>query len=146
MDFRMLLSIMCVYTHNMKVIHWNSAGKQFDRIHVKITDDYYNMIAGDQDAIAEMMGMLDIAPVGYLEAYEILKKSDNDYVMLEGGQEFEYESAIKAIDVMLSDIVDALEKILETDEVEDDPGIRSTLETLHFNYSKELKFFNKRRR
>lgn len=146
MKLTQFLEVLTLYSYNMKVIHWNSVGKQFDDIH-ELGDKYHGMINGTIDTIAEMIGMTEEKIPSFAELVNSLGKSDKDYLVVSGDKKYTIESGTKLIDTMLKDIVEILNSILDNLEKADSDmaGIRSEIETIQFEYKKEYTYFNKRR-
>lgn len=146
MKLTQFLEVLTLYSYNMKVIHWNSIGKQFDDIH-ELGDKYHGMINGTIDTIAEMIGMTEENIPSFSELVKSLDKSDKDYIVVGGDEKYTIESGVKLIDTMLKDIVEILNSILEDLEKSETnmAGIRSEIETIQFEYKKEYSYFNKRR-
>lgn len=142
MHFKKLLEVLTVYTYNMKVIHWNSIGEAFDRIH-ELADKYHNMINGTIDSIGEIMGMVDTTIPSFIDIFEDIKSLDKDYIVIKGDTMYDLESGISIIQNCLKDIVELIDECCEDTQIP--VGIRSELESIQFEYSKELLYFNKRR-
>ena len=52
-----LLKTLINYQNRMKILHWNVAGKHFDRVH-NTTDDLYDMLTGMIDRCGEIIKVL----------------------------------------------------------------------------------------
>lgn len=147
MNLTQLLSLLLLYRHNFQVIHWNLEGEQFDRYH-ELANKYYDKLADDLDSVAEMTGMFDDEHVvGYMEAYETISKSPEDYVQVTSNSHPDGEKAAEYFDTMLMDITKAIQKVLSEDKIQDpaNVGVKAELEGMHFYYAKEWKYFNRRR-
>lgn len=146
MDLSKFLEMLTLYRYNMKVVHWNSVGDQFDRIH-QLADKYYESIGETQDTIGEMIGMLDGDIPSLLDVISDLKDSDKQFVVVSGNSKYTYESGVILFQQMLSDIVEGVEDLLSEVDPEDTSicGIKSTLEAIQYDYAKERDYFNRRR-
>lgn len=146
MEFKELLELLVLYAHNMKVIHWNSTGDRFDRIHA-LADDYHGKICTTADSIGEMIGMLNKEIPSFTDVTDDLKSKDKDFLVMDAKKKYTYQDGVGYIGIMLKDIVSAIEETLDTKEMDEDGnvGIKATLESIHYDYLKELNYFNKRR-
>jgi len=59
------LSVLLVKLHN---IHWNVVGNQFVRVHT-FTEEIYDQVFEDFDAVAETLKMKKVMPLSTLKAY-----------------------------------------------------------------------------
>lgn len=144
---KQFLEMLTLYSYNMKVIHWNSIGPSFDDIH-DLADKYYAKINTTIDTIGEIIGMMDGDIPSFKDLVEDLKDSEKDFLVVDATKKYTFEGGVALIEVMLEDIVVGVNKMLK--EFDDDDssliGIISELENVQFMYSKEAKYFNKRRR
>ena len=103
------------------------------------------MLAEDVDAIAEILCMYGANPVNYVEAYEIIKNTDNKYYIVNSMEKFDKAKIVEISEVMLNDICKLLSEIIPQVTNPLDAGIKSELESMLFKYSKEARYLNKRR-
>lgn len=146
MTFREALCKMCLHSYNMKVVHWNSTGERFDRLH-ELADKYYGMLQEAMDTVAEMMGMMDMNPPSFVEMFAELSESEGDLPCIDGSMLFEYTEGVGLISTILEDVVNTLNELHDDPSLEDTEhiGIRSTIETMQYEFSKEKDYFNARR-
>ena len=145
--FCLLNSVLRLYESNFRNLHWNSAGNEFNDAHKSITTDYYDMIGGDIDKIAEIIAMLGENAPNYIEVLDIIKNQDKNFLIIDSSALYSREEIIKFADIMLNDICILLSCCLES-EVLSDPmnaGIKSELESILYNYTLEARYINKRR-
>lgn len=145
MNFRKLLAIFINYSHNMRILHWKTAGKLFDEYH-ELAGDYYTKLQNDTDLIAELAITYDEEPLGLVEAFDLLKNDKENYKILDPTDNYDEKDIIDNIDVLFKDILKAINALLDEDKVEDNPGARSELENLYSYYDKECNYKNKRRK
>lgn len=145
MKLTQFLEMLILYSYNMKVIHWNSTGKQFDDIHA-LADKYYAMINETVDSIGEIIGMLDADIPSFKDLMKDLSDADDDYLVNDGSAKYTIETGVVYIEHMLNGIVSTVTSII--DDLDDEDalvGIKSELESIQFLYAKEATYFNKRR-
>ena len=145
MKLKELDALLRLYEQNFRNLHWNSAGLEFNDSHKNITTEYYEMLAEDVDAIAEILCMYGANPVNYVEAYEIIKNTDNNYYIVNSMEKFDKAKIVEISEVMLNDICKLLSEIIPQVTNPLDAGIKSELESMLFKYSKEARYLNKRR-
>lgn len=148
MKLCLLNAVLRLYESNFRNLHWNSTGNEFNDAHKSITTDYYDMIGGDVDKIAEIMTMLGQNAPNYIEVVDVIKNhQDKNFLIIDTSVLYNREEIIKFSDIMLNDICELLADCL-TDEVLSDPmnaGIKSELESILYNYTLESRYINKRR-
>lgn len=145
MNFRKLLSIFIVYNHNVRLLHWKTSGKLFDEYH-ELMGTYYNKMQEDTDLIAELGLTYDEEPVGLVEAFEILKEDKDNYKIIDPKDNYDEKEIISNIDILFKDLLKAINELLKTDKVDNNPGARSELENLYAYYDKECNYKNRRRK
>ena len=145
MKLKELDALLRLYEQNFRNLHWNSAGLEFNDSHKNITTEYYEMLAEDVDAIAEILCMYGANTVNYVEAYEIIKNTDNKYYIVNSMEKFDKAKIVEISEVMLNDICKLLSEIIPQVTNPLDAGIKSELESMLFKYSKEARYLNKRR-
>ena len=138
-------AVLRIYEQNFRNLHWNSKGIEFNDSHKNITTEYYEMISADVDKVAEILAMLGIDPFNYLEAAEYVTKSEVKYFVVDSKTHYSKLEICKFADIMLADICVILSAAIEeiTDPI--NAGVKSELETMLYNYFKELRYLNKRR-
>lgn len=146
MTLKELLAVFIVYGHNFKVLHWQASGHKFDRIHA-LANEYYEKIAEDTDTIAEMAARLGINSLGYIEAADVLKNLEKDFVVVESNRLYGFIHFTDTADAMLRGILASIEEVHES-EVMKDPknmGIKSELESIYNWYDLQYRYLNLRR-
>lgn len=138
-------AVLRIYECNFRNLHWNSTGIDFNDSHKSITTEYYEMISGTIDTVAEMLCMLGANPCNYIEALEIVKGSEKDYLMIESAKKYDRRSIIGFSNAMLNDICSLLSDSIEELNNPIDAGIRSELETILYSYTLQARYINLRR-
>ena len=147
MKFKMLNAVLRLYESNVRLLHWNSAGEEFNDGHKSITEEYYEMFAEVIDQISEIMAIFDILPPNYIEVWDIIKESDKTYLVVESEKLYTRADAIRIMQVMFRDIIDLLKDVLEDYTFEDtvNAGIKSELENILYKFTFQYGYINKRR-
>lgn len=145
MKLKLLDALLRLYEQNFRNLHWNSAGLEFNDSHKNITTEYYEMVSEDVDAVAEILCMFDVNPANYVEAYELISKSENQYLIIDSGKKYTKAEIVELSETMLKDICDLLAGIITQIQNPLDAGIKSEFESMLFKYSKEARYLNKRR-
>lgn len=147
MTFKELTAVFVFEAHNFKVLHWMAKGKQFDRVHTKLSSDYYDMVSADADVVAEYGLRLDETVPSYPDVLSILKDSDIQFEVVEGSDFIDYETFVEKTNHILGCILKSLFAVYENEEVKkiENVGIKSGIEGLIDKYDLEMRFLNKRR-
>ena len=142
--FKMLNDVMRLYENNFRIMHWNSAGEEFNDGHVNITEKYYDMLAENIDKVSEIMGMLNIFPDGY--DLDTLPE-DNRFIRVDSNKYYSRKEAIEISEQMLNDISNLIVIVLEDQIINlpNNAGIKSELETLLYTIQFESRYLNKRK-
>lgn len=145
--FKKLNSTMRIYESNIRLLHWNTVGEEFNDAHKEITEPYYEMIAKDIDRVSEIMGMINIFPPNYLEVYAIVKKYNENYVVVDSGKLYNRREISEKIGAMFGDITDIISEILDSDDLQStkQAAIKSELESIMFDFDFQRRYINKRR-
>lgn len=147
MNLRVFLAALIVYQQNFKLLHWCAKGHNFNMIHEQ-AKNYYEKMDKDIDDVAEICLICNLRPLNIKEAYSILEESDGEYLQLDSSQDYDIDAFIQYTDVMLKSILSMIEELTDSDEIDDDSlmGVESYLENLHYEYLKEYKYINARRK
>src|SRR5574344_182952 len=147
MKLKELFSVLVLYRSNFENLHWNATGENFDNGHKEISTDYYEMISGTIDTVAEMLARLGVNPPNYKEVMEDIEEMDDDFLLVESKELYNRTAIVGYADVMLNDIVKLLIKAWDSDEMKDpiNVGIKSTLESLINDYDIQARYINKRK-
>jgi DNA-binding ferritin-like protein len=138
-----------IHRSNFEILHWKAIGSHFDTMHVKVTSEYYEMVAKSIDKIAEMGLRLNENPVNYLDAYRVAVKTYPDILVVSGNKDYDQDAIITYTDAILKNILDAIESVLYSDEMQNthsNVGIKSSLEAMYDMYDHEYRFLNERRK
>ena len=148
MDFRIFLSVLIIYQHNFRILHWKASGNNFNMIH-EWADTYYNTLNTYIDKIAEISMRLNQNPVNYKEAAELLESySDHDFTLLDANDDYYIDCFTSCCDVMFADILKCIEELLQSSELEDikNVGIKSDLESMYSEIDLQYRYINARRK
>ena len=148
MDFRIFLSVLLVYQHNFRILHWKASGHNFNMIH-EWADNYSNNLSVCIDKIAEIAMRLGQQPVNYKEAAELLESyDDHDFTMLEAEDDYCIDCFIRHSDTMFADILKCIEELLQNSELENikNVGIKSDLESIYSEIDLQYRYINARRK
>jgi DNA-binding ferritin-like protein len=138
-----LADIAACLSGDFHTLHLNVHGVEFDTMHKKVLQKYYEEAADDYDSWAEAAGMFEgIAPNVNEAATRIGWKS------LEGVA-VDKATVVKEVDERLKAYLDALVpvfvKLNSNTECPMHIGIANTIQTRIEYWSKEYAYFNKRR-
>lgn len=148
MNMKELLAVLIIERSNFQILHWKVKGQGFDRVHARVTNDYYETISTDIDDIAELGMRLNINPVNYLDTYRVAKAACPDIEILDAEKFYSGDEVFSKIDTILSTILDCTKKVLQESEIQyiiENVGIKSFLEGFYDKYDKEYRFLNNRR-
>ena len=149
MTLRNLLAILIIERSNFQVLHWKVKGHHFDNMHAKVTNDYYETISTDIDDVAEMCMRLGLNPLSYTDAYRIAKTTHPNILIVSAESDYSRDQTISMIDAILKTILQVIEGVLYSDEIQNERtnvGIKACLEGLYDKYDKEYRFLNERRK
>jgi DNA-binding ferritin-like protein len=138
-----LADIAACLSGDFHTLHLNMQGAEFDTMHKKVLQTYYEEAADDYDAWAEAAGMFEgIAPNVNEAATRIGWKS------IEGAA-VDKATAVKEVDERLKAYLDALVPVFvkfnDNTECPLHIGIANTVQTRIEYWAKEYAYFNKRR-
>lgn len=149
MTLRNLLAILIIERSNFQVLHWKVKGHHFDNMHNSVTNDYYETVSTDIDDVAEMCMRLGLNPLNYTDAYRVAKSTYPDILVVSAESDYTRDQTVSTIDVILKTILQAIEAVLYSDEIQNvrtNVGIKAYLEGLYDRYDKECRFLNERRK
>lgn len=135
--FRLLLSTIHIFSSNMRVLHWNVKGLEWNAGH-ETMQEYYEMLDKDLDKVAEIGMQLNVIPVSIQEALEIADKSSVGIISLKGTDNFTIRDCWKYSQDMFNVLIDLVEKAKTAEGVPGD--ITSELETLQNVYRLEARY------
>lgn len=144
--FKKLHDFMRFYESHFRILHWNSAGEEFNDGHVNITEEYYDMISKHIDEIAEIMGIFNIFPDGYVEVCSVVN-SENTGVHIDSTKYYTRAESIEVIDKIFGHLIELFVDVLKEGIIEDPKyaGVKSTLEDILYQYTFQKDYINKRR-
>lgn len=147
-ELQVLNAVMRLHESNIRNLHWNSSGEEFDDAHKVITEEYYELLSTNIDKVSEIMGMLGINPPNYIEVISILKDPNNgQHMVVNSGKLYNRTEIIKTIDTIFSDITDSIVKVLENQDIQDssNAGIKAELENILYDFDFQRRYINRRR-
>ena len=145
MKLKLLDALLRLYEQNFRNLHWNSVGLEFNDSHKNITTEYYEMVSKDVDLVAEILCMFNTNPANYAEAFELISNTEKKYLIVDSSKKYNKAEIVQLSQVMLNDICDLLAAVIQQLQNPLDAGIKSELETMLFNYTKEARYLNARR-
>jgi DNA-binding ferritin-like protein len=145
MKLKLLNAVMRLYESNIRNLHWNSAGEEFNDAHKSITEEYYELLSESIDKIAEIMGIYDIPAPNYVEVITVIRSVEKSYTLIDSSKLYNRGEIIVFIDTMFEDIIELLDDIIENSDIEMNAGVRSELETILYEFTFQKNYINKRR-
>jgi len=142
MELQTLLASLILNTHNIRVLHWNVVGIDFDPVH-KILEKYYNTLQEYTDEVAEICLQLNINTLGLIEALKLLQKDEKAYLSLNGSKFYDSNKVFSNIDKIFSDLISAYIEVTKQESIPSD--IINKLEEHIFFLRKELQYKNRSR-
>ena len=115
---QVLFSVVMCYRHNIHMLHWKVAGKDFDTTH-KILDNYVSKFNLFVDEIAEMLLSIGGNPLTIQECMNVLVPSDKHILLIESKANYTSDEAYKALDIMFNDLYNIYSEITSTCEYTD---------------------------
>lgn len=148
MKLKLLNAVMRLHESNIRLLHWNSYGEEFNDSHKAITEEYYELFATNIDKVSEIMGMLDITPPNYIEVIPLIKEENNRYLMVKSDKIYTREEIINILDVIFGDITGLILEVLDEEEIQDpyNTGIKAELESMLYTFDFQRRYINKRRK
>ena len=143
-NIQLLQAMLTVHADNFRMLHWKACGKNFDSAH-KIAGDYYEMLSGDIDDVAEVMLRDDILPLNMLKCAQLVLNHGTNVQGITSSNDYDKEDIIEYSDKILGEIVNTIKITLEDYQVEHSVGCKAYLEGLYDKYDKEWRYLNKRR-
>jgi len=142
MGMQTLLSALIVNSHNVRILHWNIVGIDFDPVHEKL-GSYYDILTEFVDDIAETCVMLEVPPVGIHEAFAILKEDRRPFTSLSGGKKYTSTESFELISEMFGSLIELYQEICSMDSLPGD--VINKLQEHLYRIRKELQYKNKAR-
>jgi len=138
-----LLSVLVVYAHNMKVLHWKVTGTDFDPTH-SVFDEYAKKLNEFVDEVAEICIQLNTNPVSYSFALDVLEKDSLfKYFIADADRNYTSKEAFEAANVMFDTIIAVYEMVNKNQAIPED--IRNKLQEHSYFVRKEFMYKNKMR-
>lgn len=143
----LLHSVLRIHESNIRNLHWNATGMDFDDSHKSITEEYYELFASTIDEVAEIMSMLDIAPPNYIDVLGVIKASERKFRMVDVNRLYDRQTIVEYINDIFTDIVSLLQEVLAEDIIQNpvNVGIKAELESLVYKFDFQKRYINKRR-
>jgi DNA-binding ferritin-like protein len=132
---------ICVHG-DFHTMHLNMFGAEFDTMHAKVLQKYYDEAAGDYDSLAELASMYTEAVPNKLAAAERIGWSAFNGPV-------DRDTAVEQVNIRLDMYLNSSAKVYNVFEADDHDfssiGIANWLQGRIEYWSKELLYFNKRR-
>lgn len=143
MNFKKLLSILILHHHNLRVLHWNVVGNDFDPVH-GLLGGYYEQVSDYVDEVAELGISLNVNPVSLHEALNILGSDEDDsYIELNAEKVYDSKACFETIQKIFMQIIVAYETIYTDKTIP--ASIINKLQEHQQYFRKECEYKNKRR-
>lgn len=143
--FKKFMAVLILYHHNCRILHWKIKDVNFDEYH-ELAANYYGKIQEDLDKIVEIALIYNENPIELTESYGILYKiEDEEYKVVDPIEDYSAKDFQENISIMFKDIMMCIKQLLEEDEINNNPGARSELETMYSYYDIECNYKNVRR-
>lgn len=148
MTLRDLLAVFVLEEANFDILHWNSKGRKFDKMHA-LAEEWAGRCVKAKDTVAEMAMRCGQKPIHYGEAVEILKNPELrvPFRVLTSGNEFEWEGFIKESQFICSSICQSIAAVLDSEEIKkpENVGIKATLEGMYEEWDLDYRYKNPHR-
>jgi DNA-binding ferritin-like protein len=142
MEFQKLLACLILNGHNLRVLHWNIKGLDFDPVH-SLLGGYYDQIGEYIDAVAELGMQANINPLGLMEAMNLLDSDEGQHEIYSGETLFTSKEVFDKINNMFTMMIGCYDAAMKAGNLTDD--IVNKLQE-HQNWLRlELSFKNKKR-
>ena len=137
-QLKILMGALNLYRYNFRIMHWKSKGKQFKKVH-ELMADYYEMLDGFIDEIAEISLMFNIEPLSYEDTLTVLNASDLQFEQIQGRETFDCIEAVKKSGQFFNQLISLYEDVKK-----DMPGdITSKLEEHQYTMRLESQYKGK---
>jgi DNA-binding ferritin-like protein len=112
MNYKLLLAKLIACHHNLRILHWNVYGLDFDPVH-QLLGDYYEQLSDFVDSVAELGMQVNISPLGLTEAVSLLETDAGEHEILLGDDKFSSSSVFNAINRMFGSLIDQYDSVIE---------------------------------
>lgn len=144
--FKKFLAVLILYHHNCRILHWKVKDINFDEYH-ELASEYYDHLQEDLDKVTEIAITYNENPLSLIDAYNLLKDiKEDDYKIVEPNDDYSAKDVQDNLDIMFKDIMKIINELLKESKIQDNPGVRSELETMYSYYDKECNYKNMRRK
>lgn len=148
MTLRDLLAVFLLEEANFDIMHWNSKGKKFDKMHT-LAEEWGERCDKHKDMVAEMAMRCGMKPIHYGEAIDILKSPDVgvSFRVLTSNNEFEWDNFIKEAQFICSSICQSIALVLNSEGIKkpENVGIKATLEGVYEEWDLDYRYKNPHR-
>ena len=133
---KQIFAELVVTEHNMRMLHWNVRGSNFDGAHGKF-EEYVTEIGKFIDEIAEIMLMFNENPIDLQSCIDITTKSDNELIYLRGDEKYPASNAFAICDKIFESLLRSYVKASQ-EELPDD--IKGKLDEHTYFFRLELRY------
>lgn len=127
--------------NDMKYIHWNCCGCQFDRIH-EITEEYYNKLNTDLDFFAELA--LEYPGITLANPSNMARKLD--WPCIEDTNSIDSKRALELISGLICSYITSLKEVYYEEDGVIPADVKSELDSIIRFWTKEINYKIARRR
>jgi DNA-binding ferritin-like protein len=138
-----LADIAACVSGDFHTLHLNMKGAEFDTLHKKVLQKYYEEAADDYDSWAEAAGMFEAQAKNVNEAATRIGWKSFDG---EVSRDVAVDESDKRMKVYLESLVAVFDKLNANTKCPLSIGISNTLQTRIEYWSKEYAYFNRRRK
>lgn len=140
-QYTKLVYITQAIANDMKYIHWNCCGCQFDRIH-EITEEYYNKLNTDLDFFAELA--LEYPGITLANPSNMARKLD--WPCIEDTNSIDSKSALELVSSLICSYITSLKEVYYEEDGAISADIKAELDTIIRFWTKEINYKIARRR
>jgi DNA-binding ferritin-like protein len=127
--------------NDMKYIHWNCCGKNFDAIHT-LTEEYYNKLNSELDLFAELA--LELPGITLANPSNMANKIE--WQCIDNTNKIDYNTALDFIRELLCKYTECLRMVYHEEYGVLDADVKAELDSIIRFWTKEVNYKNVRRR
>jgi len=137
-----LLAALTLFQQNLKILHWNIVGIDFDSTHA-LLGDYYDDFEDFIDDTAEFCKTLNVSVLNLNDVISILEQDSISFVSLNGDESFTSKDCFVQISDMFEILIKIYDDVLAVGNI---PGsIVNKMQEHQQWLRKECQFKNKQR-
>jgi DNA-binding ferritin-like protein len=138
-----VLATLILYQYNIRILHWNTAGRTFDPVH-ELVDEYVSKFNEFIDEVAEMIIMLGGRPISLPQVLQSVATGREESKIVLSAETYYYlEDIYRKIDSMFSQLMIDYQTLVSDNSIPS--PIISKLEEHYYWLLKEGNYKNKQR-